>query len=145
MEAIMALTRIEIEHRLHSLTEEVNQGEGGGGATTFDALTDTPSDKLDKEGCYLLVGDANDIVYTNTGVIVTATDPTTLSEGRYYVQEKFTNSPALTGVNNYVGMLEVLKGFDGQNGAVIVYYSGEGVYHKFKLAGGWKSTWVSSK
>lgn len=77
-----------------------------------------------------------------TGTIGQADDPTTKSEGDYYVTEKFVNSPTLPGGASYVGLLRIDDDFDGSNnGGLIAYYTDNGIFIKKRLAAGWESNW----
>lgn len=117
-------------------------GRGGGGSGTpgRDGLTPT----IGKNGNWFI--GTNDTGIKAGGLpaggrIVSTDDPKTKPPGRYYVQEKFTGAPTLPG-SNYVGLMDIIHNYDGNNGDVIRYYSAYGMYYLTKYTGGWANAWV---
>lgn len=75
------------------------------------------------------------------GLITSADDPRTKPAGRYYVNEKFIGAPTLSG-NDYVGLIDVIKNYDGSNnGDLIKYFTKEGMHYLIRYAGGWEVQW----
>jgi hypothetical protein len=75
------------------------------------------------------------------GLISVGDDPKTKKAGLYYVNGKFTGAPTLPS-NNYVGLMEIKKGFNSTNGSLIEYHTVDGVYELLEFTGGWSSTWI---